>query len=173
MKKIILLIILIIVLCTIGFVIYKIKIKSELNTDFGRNLFDGKYPKNGIVIINDFSITKRMDSVKRNNSDIILVLFNPECEICYNEILGFTKNKKLFENYQVVLASTAESKVILSYINKFDLTGFAHLAVGTLKSNSLGRSIIPYPSVLVYDANGFFLRGFKGSVEIDKIVSRF
>lgn len=173
MRKLILLFMLMLVLCTIGFFAYKIKTKSKSSSDFGKNLFNGKYPINGIVIVRDFSTAKQEDSFKGGNSNIILVLFNPECEICYNEILGLTKNKILFKDYRIVLASTSESNVILNYTNKFDLNGFASLMVGTLNSDSLGRSIIPYPSVLVYDGNGFFLRGFKGSVEVQKIVSEF
>jgi len=141
-----------------------IRMRAEKDSSFGKQLFDGRFPHEYFELAADFSL------LEQKHQSSVLVLFNPECEVCYSEINSIIKKKYLFSKSNLVLATTADSLVTLDYITKFDFSGFNALKIGTLHSSVLERYIIPYPTVIVYDQEGNFLRGFKGSVEPENIL---
>ncbi|MBL7861050.1 MAG: hypothetical protein JNJ65_07795 [Cyclobacteriaceae bacterium] len=164
-RKLLIIFLLTTALIGISLISYKIRDARESVSEFGKNLFDGKIPIDYITIIEDYSILKNS---KYNNT--ILVLFDPECEACFKQIASISLNKQLFNRCHLVFASTADPSVIIDYANKFDLSGFSSLKIGILNASTLKHFAIPYPTVILYDKSGYFLKGFKGGATIEQIV---
>lgn len=138
--------------------------REGANQNFGSNFFGGKLPIHSFTLISDFS--KR----ELRNSKTILVLFDPGCEACYNEISSFVSHKDILNDFKIVVASGSDSSTIVTYIEKFELTGFQSLKVGFIDQETLGLYPMIYPTVIVYDEDGNFIKGFGGGEKVEKII---
>ncbi len=163
-RKSVLTIVFFLSLLIIGVLAVQIRIHGESDLNFGANFFNGKVPSDSFKLISDFS------TVELSEAKTILILFDPGCEACYNEIASFSNHRDILNRFNIILASGADSVDIALYVKNFKFDGFKSLKVGSINKGILNLYIITYPTVIVYDEYGNFLRGFRGGEEVEKII---
>jgi thiol-disulfide isomerase/thioredoxin len=148
------------------FMTSRIASRSSGTETFGSDYFDGKFPDNQITYLS------RSTDERARDLDKLVILYNPECDACYAELKQISTNAKLLDDLNVYLITTASKDIIDPYLENFDLSEIKYLSSGILRAESLGKFIIPYPTTLIYTREGFFYKGFKGSIDLANLKSR-
>lgn len=164
LRKTLIIVILILSLIIITFGIFLIKVKSESAHSFGKEFFNGKIQDFVIHPISGFHRPKLIEA------KTILVLFSPDCGACYNQVLAISENQTSLNAFNLILVSPYDSLSVTTYLRKFKLDGLKSLTVGFLDVKAKVNHVLYFPTVIVYDHDGYFLKGFSGGAEIRDII---
>ena len=150
-------------ICFVIVLFFKIRDKTVKADTYGSDLFDGRVPKNNLTKLEEFG-TKNNTIVRT-----ILVLFDPECEACYSLIQNILRNRERLNNSHLILASAIPKDQILSHTQKFDFSEFNSVGVYVLNSDALRNNVISYPTIIIYNVSGEYIKGFRGNVKLENI----
>lgn len=152
-----------ILICFIIVLSAKINDKRAAAQTYGAEFFNGLIPDNHLTILKEFG-TKN-NSIHRT----VLVLFDPECEACYSQIQNILYNREMLNTSHIILASSIPEDQILAYMQKFNFAEFNMVSVCELNSQALEKSAISYPTIIIYDSSGEYVKGFRGNVKFEQI----
>jgi hypothetical protein len=144
-----------------------IKIYKKGNTleVYGQSIFNGQFPQQAMVSIEDGS-----PIILPSDRKTILIIISTECESCYNQILNLEKNLGALSDFNIVVVSSEPRNQILEFLTNFPgVRESVLIKVGVLDSKMAAQYYLSYPSVLVYGEQGVFLNGFRGNVKLEKI----
>ncbi len=116
----------------------------------------------------DLSGTSRtLDEVSRVEP-LVLVLFNSECGFCQHEIAEVSENIELLSESQLIFLSTEPREVIQAFAQTYPLYTNENVIFGHVELESLLDVFteVSFPNIFLYDAQGDFLREFKGEVRV-------
>ncbi|MBY5957792.1 hypothetical protein KUV50_06605 [Membranicola marinus] len=112
------------------------------------------------------------DTLSQNNTPTVLIYFNPDCEFCQHEAIGFYNYRTKLGDANWYWISDATQQEINNFSNEYKLTPisrlhFIHDSTGFLWQ-SAGATTIPY--ILVYNSSGNLTHKFSGETKIEAIL---
>lgn len=152
-----------IAICFVIVLMIKINHKRSEASEYGKELFDGQIPNSYLRTLTQFGT--RSTSIKLT----VLVLFDPECEACYSQIQNILRNRERLNNSHLVLASSIPQDQILEYAQKFNFTDFNMVSICALNSKAILNRVLSYPTIIIYNSSGKYLKGFRGSAKFESI----
>lgn len=104
---------------------------------------------------------------------VMLVVFNPECDHCQHETEEILKNIDQFKDVQIVMATTAELRMMRAFIERYDLGKYDNIVVGYDPNLFLITFFQMHnlPFLAFYNKNKDLISVFEGSMPIDKVVA--
>lgn len=131
-----------------------------------------KYPN-----VPPFTITRVPDSTKFAKADLIknkavlIMVFSPDCDHCKHEVKEITQHIELFENIQIVMASSLDFHLIKTFYETYKIADYPNITMCRDYSYFLGNffKIKFFPAIFLYDKKGNFVKAFDGSVPVQKI----
>ena len=111
----------------------------------------------------------------KKKSDVLVILFNPDCDHCQHETEEIINHIDQFKNVQIVMTTVAPFDVMKSFYQKYELAKYKNIVVGQdqnffLLSYYRVRNL---PYLAFYDKKGNLISVFEGSMPIEKIWAEF
>lgn len=110
----------------------------------------------------------------KENTPLVFLYFNTECEHCKNEITEIQKNIQKFKNLQLVLISLEQPKKILDFANNYRLNQYENINfLSDSKATFAAKfDIVSVPTVVLYGKDKQLIEKIKGEVNIEKILKK-
>lgn len=120
---------------------------------------------NGEVFTND----------KLKKAPLMIVYFNPACDICQKETQMILENLKYFNDKQIIMVSPSKLDDVKKFIDNYKLSSFSQITVLHDKGDVFYKQFdaIGYPSVYLYDENQNLITYFEAETKIEEIQSGF
>jgi peroxiredoxin len=123
-------------------------------------------PKMIITLLNESKI-----NVHELKGNIILILFQPDCDHCQREAKEIRENMDAFKNHTLYFVSADQLVAVKKFGEDYDLMGHTnvHFALTTVDDVIKNFGGIPAPSVYIY-ADQKLVQKFNGEVTIGRIL---
>ena len=111
----------------------------------------------------------------KKKSDILLILFSPDCDHCQHETEEIINHIDKFKNVQIVMATVMPFNMMKSFYQKYELSKYTNIVVGRDEFFFL----IPYynignlPFLAFYNKKGNLISVFEGSMPVEKVWAEF
>jgi len=111
----------------------------------------------------------------KKNSNVMIMLFNPDCDHCQHETEELIKNIDDFKNIQVVMATMMPFNMMKAFYEKYELTKYNNIVVGQDQNFFLipFYSVRNLPFLAFYNKKGDFISILEGSVPIKNALAEF
>ncbi|HKB43025.1 MAG TPA: hypothetical protein VKC90_01500 [Chitinophagaceae bacterium] len=126
-----------------------------------------------LLLTDSSSYFTKNDFKKKTN--VLIMLFNPECDHCQHETEEIINHIDQFKNVQIVMATMMPFDAMKSFYGKYELSRYKNITVGQDQSFFL----IPYyrvgnlPFLAFYNKKGNLISVFEGSMLIEKVRAEF
>lgn len=169
MKQFLKITILLLVLCLLAFMSYKVMSKINHKKEVAEH----------IKTIPSFSystIDGKLFSNKdlKENIPIVFLYFNSECEHCQSEAEQIRDNVEKFASVQLVFISFEEPKKIMAFAKKYKLDHYDAITFLCDSKISFATTfdVKSLPTVVIYDKNMKLIEKIKGQVKIENILKK-
>jgi thiol-disulfide isomerase/thioredoxin len=119
----------------------------------------------------DSTVFTRDDLSKKK--DVVMMIFNPECEHCQHEIKAITEHMNDFKKVQFVMISYLGFDQLKKFYSDYHIADYPNIVMG--KDNKfffpVFYKIRNLPSIFLYDKKHQFKKSFEGSVKLEDIIS--
>ena len=134
--------------------------KSEALPDFMYFTLDGK---------------KFTKADLKPDSKLLIIYFNPFCEICQEETQEVLNNINFFDDIQIVMISPNAPDEIIKFKNEFKLNDHSQITMLHDPSDLFYKEFkaIGYPSLFLYDENKDMIVRFDTQVDFEEIKEAF
>ena len=111
----------------------------------------------------------------KKKSNVLIMLFNPECDHCQHETEEIVNHIDRFKNVQIVMATMMPFDAMKSFYEKYELSKYKNIVVGQDQHFFL----IPYyrvgnlPFLAFYNKKENLISVFEGSMPIEKVWTEF
>jgi len=136
------------------------KHSEEKLPEFAYNTLDGK---------------KFTNTDLKQNERLMIVYFNPHCEICQDETSNILENINYFQDIQIVMVSPSSKEEIQKFVNKYKLNKYYQITVLHDKDDTFYKKFeaVGYPTMYLYDTNDKMISKFETEVDFDEIRDAF
>lgn len=154
------------ILISLSFLIYKIINKIHHKKEVLEN----------IKTIPEFSFTSLTGQEFTNknllNKPLLFIYFNSECEFCISEAITIKKNLRELDNVEILFISFEEINLILKFAKDYKLYGYKNITFLQDKNFEFSRifDVNSIPSTIIYNKNKIFLKKIKGVTKISEIL---
>jgi thioredoxin-related protein len=126
-----------------------------------------------LYLIDSSSFFTKNDFKKK--TDVLIMLFNPECDHCQHETEEIINHIDQFKNVQIVMATMMPFDAMKSFYQKYELSKYKNIVVGQDQNFFLipFYSVSNLPFLAFYDKEGNLISVFEGSLPIEKILAEF
>jgi thioredoxin-related protein len=113
--------------------------------------------------------------ILKRNQNVLLILFNPDCDHCQHETEEIINHIDQFKKLQIVMATMMPFDAMKSFYQKYELSNIKTYIVGQDQNFFL----IPYyrygnlPFLAFYNKKGNLISVFEGSMPIEKVWAEF
>lgn len=167
MKKYIKIFIAVLFLGLLGFMIYKVIVKTQ----------EKKQTEQFIQTLPDFELQKTDGSLLtkselKPDTETVFVFFNSTCDFCKYEAQSISDSIHLFKNYQLVFVSDEPIETIKLFSETYKLNNYANIDF-VFDSNarfsfSVGANSNPY--LLIYNKKSELITRHKGQMKPENII---
>ena len=111
----------------------------------------------------------------KKKTNVLIMLFNPECDHCQHETEEIINHIDQFRNVQIIMVTMMPFDAMKSFYQKYELSKYENIVVGQDQKFFL----IPYysvsnlPFLAFYDKKGNLISVFEGSMPIEKVWAEF
>gem|GEM_PF-366480 len=167
MKKILLLIILLGLLVSMGWLIYSIQEKEE-----NEELVEERVKSIPSITIKSLAGQKVLISDLSNGNGTLLIYFNSTCEICQLELQKIEERIADFKIGQIILVSSQELKELESFIdsNLWIKSPNVDLLLDEQMEVAAYYGVRSVPSIFCYDSNGKLKGKYNGFTKVDLLL---
>ena len=124
-----------------------------------------------------FTIMSAPDSIAFSKDDlkkrkpVIIIVFSPDCEHCKHFTKELLANYSLVKNARIVMSSALNYDLIKKFYEEDKIADYPNITVGRDGTNFLSTffKVRSFPTVVVYDKKGNFVKRFDGAVTIEKV----
>jgi len=143
--------------------------KSKNDNLYGKELFEGHLSQAEILALED---TRFDYNLLSKDKATLLVLFDSECPGCIMEIDLIKRNIQKLNRYNIVFVSGEELEKIKFVLKEKGLLDFDNVYAGKTDINYIFNKIthLSYPSVIIYDKQGSYVKGFKGGMNLEEVL---
>jgi thioredoxin-related protein len=126
-----------------------------------------------LLLIDSISYFTKNDF--KNKSNVLVMLFNPDCDHCQHETEEIIKHIDQFKHVQIIMATMMPFDAMKSFYQKYELSKYKNIVVGQDQHFFL----IPYysvsnlPFLAFYNKKGNLISVFEGSMPIEKVWAEF
>ncbi len=132
-----------------------------------------------IATIPPFKLMTAPDSIAFEKSElkkkkpVIMVVFSPDCEHCKHFTKELLQKYNLLKNAQIVMSSALNYDQIKDFYIRDQIANYPHITMGRDGTNFLSTyfEVRSFPTVIVYNKKGRFVKRFDGDVTIDKLAA--
>jgi peroxiredoxin len=106
------------------------------------------------------------------NEQMVLVLFQPDCDHCQNEATQIRKRLNAFKDYQLYFISSQPMEAIQKFAKDYKLYDLPNVHFGfTTVENVLNNyGAISAPSIYIYTKEGRLVESFDGLVDVEVVI---
>lgn len=118
---------------------------------------------NGIVFNNSYL---------KNNENILIIYFNPDCEECQHEAKQIKDNIHLFNNTRILMISRGSSDKILQFASKFNLINESNI-IFLIDTKEIYYQIFDakmVPNIFIYDSSHQLVKHYEGQTKTETIL---
>jgi thiol-disulfide isomerase/thioredoxin len=128
-------------------------------------------PLFSIIKVPDSTTFTKADLVK--NKPLVLIMFSPDCEHCQREMDSLEKHFDLFKKAQIVMATPLDYFHVKDFYTKYKVADYPNITIGKDPVWYLGGfyNVRNFPTIVVYDKHGQFVKLFEGSVAVAKVAA--
>lgn len=169
MKKYLKIILPILILGAIGFMGYKVITKINHKKEIAENI--KTIPAFSYKTIN----SKPFSNIDlKENTPIVFLYFNSECEHCQSEAEQIRDNIQKFVSVQLIFISFEEAKKIMAFATKYKLIEYDNVTFlcDSKVSFSTTFDVNSLPTVVIYDKNKKLIAKIKGEVKVENILKK-
>jgi thioredoxin-related protein len=132
---------------------------------------DPSMPAFSIIRVPDSTNFTKDNLVK--NKETVLIMFSPDCEHCQRETDSLKAHMDLFKNAQIVMATPLDYSHVKKFYQDYKLINYPNLTIGKDPVWYFGTfyKVRNFPTIVVYDKKGEFVKIFEGSVAIQKVAA--
>jgi hypothetical protein len=118
----------------------------------------------------DGSIVHVKEKLKKNQP-VMIILFDPDCEHCFNFTKELVKNKKKFSNVQVVMGTFGVLPQIKSFYEKTGLSQLSNLLIGqdSIYFFASFYKLSKYPFAALYNKHQKLVADFEQTLDVKQI----
>jgi peroxiredoxin len=111
--------------------------------------------------------------LKNHQGQIILVLFQPDCDHCQREAKQIEEHLKSFKNYTMYFVSSAPVEGILKFSKDYHLDEKPNVLFGATSTTQIINNFGPIqaPSIYIYSQQGKLVHHFNGEVDIQVLLN--
>jgi thiol-disulfide isomerase/thioredoxin len=126
------------------------------------------------ILLGD-SVTKFTKADLARKKPVLFMLFSPDCSHCQHTAEEMLKYKAELSGIQIVMVTMQSINDMNAFVEKYRLKELPDLVVGKdiyyiMPSYYDVRSL---PYLAFYDKKGRLIRGFEGTMSMDKIIKQF
>ena len=125
------------------------------------------------ILLTDSSYFTKSDFKKKSN--ILIMLFNPDCDHCQHETEELIKHIDRFKNVQIIMATIMPFDAMKSFRRKYELSKYKNIVVGRDEHFFLVPfyNVSNLPFLAFYNKKGNLISVFEGSMPIEKVWAEF
>jgi thioredoxin-related protein len=126
------------------------------------------------LLLPDSSSYFTKDDFKKK-SNVLVMLFNPDCDHCQHETEEIIKHIDQFKNVQIVMATMMPFGLMKSFYQKYELSKYKNIVVGQDPNFFLPSyyRIGNLPYLAFYNKKGNLISVFEGSMPVEKVWAEF
>jgi peroxiredoxin len=111
----------------------------------------------------------------KTNQKLMIVYFNPLCEVCQKEVKEIVTNIEYFKDIQIVMVSPNKKEEIDEFANGFKLSNYPQITILHDIDDQFYKQFhaIGYPALYMYDENKVLLDHFDSHANIREIKNAF
>jgi peroxiredoxin len=109
------------------------------------------------------------------NSRLLIIYFNPLCEVCQRETSDIIDNINYFQDIQIVMVSPAPKDDVSRFIKKFKITNYHQITVLHDKDDIFYKQFgaIGYPTLYLYNKKKELIENYDTEVQFEDIKDSF
>jgi len=90
----------------------------------------------------------------RNYNGYALILFNPGCDICQEEVKDFSNNSELFQDYCLLFLSPDSLNRIADFVKKYQIFQTDNVFYGYVDLDTINKKLgkSPVPGLFIFDS---------------------
>jgi thioredoxin-related protein len=113
------------------------------------------------------------ESALQKNSPVLFLFFNPDCDLCRNEMKEIQLRQDAFSFCQIVFFSTASADKILSFLDEISFIPLPNMLFLTDENEDLTKNmdVRTSPALYIYNRKGKLIKRFDGSVKIETLIT--
>ncbi|MEO8770284.1 MAG: thioredoxin family protein [Ferruginibacter sp.] len=124
-----------------------------------------------------FNVMIAPDSTSFSNADlkrkqpVIFIVFSPDCGHCKNFTKELLAKYDMVKKARIIMASSLDYDLIKKFYEDDKIADYPGISMGRDGNYSLGTffKVRSFPTVVVYDKKGNFVKRFDGGAAIEKI----
>jgi peroxiredoxin len=103
---------------------------------------------------------------------MLLILFQPDCDHCQDEAKQIKKRMEAFKDYQLYFISSHPLDLIEKFSKEYQLVNMPNVHFGYTPVQSVWNNYgsISAPSVYIYSKEGRLVESFEGQVDVEVII---
>lgn len=111
----------------------------------------------------------------KKKEQVLIILFNPDCEHCQKETERMLDSISLFKNTQIVMATMMPFEKMIEFYKHYKLANYKNIVVGqdTQYFLPVFYMVSNLPYLALYNKKGDLITTYEGAVPIHKIVEEF
>lgn len=128
--------------------------------------------KNERPVMNLTLTDGRQIDAQTMNEQMVLVLFQPDCDHCQREATQIKKRLEAFRDYKIYFISSHPMEIIQKFATDYKLDNEPNVFFGyTTVENVLNNyGAISAPSIYIYTKEGRLVESFDGLVDVEVII---
>jgi len=109
------------------------------------------------------------------NSRLLIVYFNPLCEVCQRETSDIIDNINYFQDIQILMISPAHKEDVSKFVKKFKINDYHQITVLHDKDDVFYKQFgaIGYPTLYLYNKNKELIEYYDTEVQFEDIKDSF
>jgi peroxiredoxin len=126
-------------------------------------------PAFNLLSLNDSTI--HINEKLKKNKAVMIILFDPDCEHCFNFAKELVKNRKKFSNAQVIMSSFGSLPQIKSFYKKTGLSQLSNLIIGQDNVYFFASfyKISKYPFAALYNNNHKLISAYEQTIDVKQM----
>ncbi|MEO7524694.1 MAG: thioredoxin fold domain-containing protein [Ferruginibacter sp.] len=122
------------------------------------------------VMIAPDSISFTQEDLKKKQP-LIIIVFSPDCEHCKHFTKELLEKYKLLKKARILMASSLNYDLIHKFYDDYKIADYPAIKMGRDMNYFLGTffSIRMFPTVIVYDKKGNFVKRIDSGITVEKI----
>ncbi|HYC85664.1 MAG TPA: redoxin domain-containing protein [Chryseosolibacter sp.] len=106
------------------------------------------------------------------DEQMLLILFQPDCDHCQDEARQIKKRLEAFKDYQLYFISSQPIEMIEKFSRDYQLTNLPNVHFGHTEVQNVWNNFgsISAPSMYLYSKEGRLVESFEGLVDVEVII---
>ncbi|HXA01092.1 MAG TPA: redoxin domain-containing protein [Cytophagaceae bacterium] len=109
------------------------------------------------------------------NMRLLIIYFNPLCEVCQRETADIIDNINFFQDIQIVMVSPAHKEDVNKFVKKFKINNYHQITVLHDKDDVFYKQFgaIGYPTLYLYNKKKELIENYDTEVQFEDIKDSF